>query len=158
MSNYLKTLRQLIGHRKVIHPGARIIIENTEGEILFIRRSDNGRWGIPAGAMEEEEDITGCIRREVFEETGLELLEVELIGISSHPKNESAVYPNGDEVQYFTAEFYSNQWRGFPHPASDEILEVRFKSPDAAQDLTAQEWSTFESLVFYRATGRIRVR
>lgn len=158
MSNYLKTLRRVIGHRKVIHPGARIIIENTEGEILFIRRTDNGRWGIPAGALEEEEDITGCIRREVFEETGLELLEVELIGLSSHPKNESVRYPNGDQVQYFTAEFFCNQWRGYLRPDEDEVSEVRFMDPDLAQDLPAQEWSTFESLIYFRTTGRVRVR
>jgi 8-oxo-dGTP diphosphatase len=158
MSNYLKTLRQLIGHRKVIHPAARIIIENDAGEILFIRRTDNGRWGLPAGGMEEEEDITACIRREVLEETGLELLEVDLIGISSHPKKESVEYPNGDQVQYFTAEFFCNQWRGVPRAGNEEVKEVRFMEIDDIQNLPAQEWSTFESLIYFRTTGRVRVR
>ncbi|MCB0628559.1 MAG: NUDIX domain-containing protein [Saprospiraceae bacterium] len=158
MSNYLKALRELIGHRKVIHPGARVIIENAKGEILFVRRTDSGQWGLPAGGLEEEEDITACIRREVLEETGLKLLEIELIGISSHPSQESVEYPNGDRVQYFTAEFYCAQWHGEPRPDDTETREVRFMNVDAVQDLPAQEFATFESLLFFRATGRVRVR
>ena len=63
MSNYLKALRELIGHRKVIHPGARVIIENAEGEILFVRRTDSGQWGLPAGGLEEEEEQSSITSR-----------------------------------------------------------------------------------------------
>jgi len=67
---------------------------------------------LPAGALEEGETIETCIRKEVAEETGLVLLNLEVIGISSNPVNERVVYPNGDKIQYFTVEFYSNEWEG----------------------------------------------
>lgn len=158
MSSYLQNLRTLIGRRKVIHPGARIIIENDVGDVLMIRRTDNGEWGLPAGALEENEDIEGCIRREVREETGLELLHLEMIGISSRPERESVEYPNGDQVQYFVIEFFSNSWEGQFFPDDREVSDIRFFPADHIDRLPPQEWATFESLIYYRATGKVRVR
>lgn len=74
MENYIKNIRQKIGHWKFIHPGARIIIENDLGQILFIQRLDNGYLGIPAGVFEENETIEECILREVKNEIGLGIL------------------------------------------------------------------------------------
>ena len=37
MANYIQTLRNLVGNRIIIHPAARIILENEAGEILLIR-------------------------------------------------------------------------------------------------------------------------
>ncbi len=48
MKDYIKKLRKKIGHQKNIHPSARVIIENESGQILFIKRFDNGNLGIPA--------------------------------------------------------------------------------------------------------------
>ena len=158
MSSYLQNLRSIIGTRKVIHPGARIIMENEDGDILMVRRTDNGQWGLPAGSLEENEDIEACIRREVREETGLNLLHLEVIGISSRPERESVQYPNGDQVQYFVVEFYSNRWEGQYFPDNHETDEVRFFSVDEMDRLPPQEWATFESLIYFRATGRIRLR
>jgi 8-oxo-dGTP pyrophosphatase MutT (NUDIX family) len=158
MSTYLQNLRNIIGKRKIIHPAARIIMENEKGEILMIRRSDNGNWGLPAGSLEENEDIESCIRREVREETGLELLQLEVVGISSRPERESVVYPNGDQVQYFVVEFYSNSWEGPLFSDTDEVSDIRFFPIDDTDRLPVQEWATFESLIYYRATGQIRLR
>jgi len=158
MSNYIKDLRAFVGQRKFIHPACRIIIENEEGKILLIKRRDNGQWGLPAGGLEEGENIEACIRREVKEETGLELTKLEVIGISSHPKQESVVYPNGDEIQYFVVEFYANQWSGVLLRESDEASTIQFLPVDVAENLPTQEWSTFESLVYFRTMGRMRLR
>jgi len=158
MSNYLNNLRVLIGTRKVIHPAARIIIENDRGEILFIRRTDDDRWGLPAGGLEEGEDIESCIRREVQEETGLELHNLQVIGISSRPDRESVIYPNGDKVQYFVVEFHCDQWSGAPRPDGIEVADARFLPPEIAQDLPHHEWSTFESLIYFQTKGQVRVR
>ena len=77
MPDYIRSLRELIGHRRIIHPAARIIIENDAGEILLIRRKDNDKWGLIAGAFEEGENIRECMIREVEEETGLQLNDLE---------------------------------------------------------------------------------
>ena len=110
--NYISEIRKLIGAASFIHPAARIIIENDKKQILFITRMDNHQVGIPAGSLEWNETIEECIKREVKEETGLQILDLKVIGISSNPKLESVEYSNGDHIQYFTIEFYSNQWKG----------------------------------------------
>ena len=39
-------------------------------EILLMRRSDNGYWGLPGGFVELGECVADAARREVVEETG----------------------------------------------------------------------------------------
>lgn len=157
--NYIRKIRSKIGHDKFIHPGARIIIENENGEILFlIKRNRNGRIGIPAGGMEENETIEMCIRREVKEETGLVLNTVQVIGISSHPENETCLYPNGDQIQYFTVEFYSNDWMGeIKINDLEEIESARFEPKEKYTELPLNEQSAFESLNYYQKYKSIRL-
>ena len=157
MRDYIKKMRQKIGHQKIIHPAARIIIQNELGEVLFIRRKDNEKLGIPAGAFEENETIKQCIIREVKEETGIEILELELIGLSSNPDNELVSYNNGDMIQYFTCEFYSNQFKGNIKGDAKEVSLVQFLHFDNFHKLPLNEKRTFDSLDFYRKKKRVRV-
>lgn len=159
MGNYISKLRKKIGHDKFIHPAARIIVENEKGEILFVERADNGQAGLPAGALEENETIEACIIREVREETGLEVLELQVIGISTDPEVETTRYPNGDEIQYFTVEFYCNRWAGSLNAAENqEIKRAVFKDRSHAEQLPENERLAFESLAYYQKEGRIRLR
>jgi ADP-ribose pyrophosphatase YjhB (NUDIX family) len=154
--SYIKKIRTKIGKDKFIHPGARIIIENEIGEVLFIRRMDNGKIGLPAGALEEDETIEECIKREVKEETGLTLMDFYVIGISTNPAKESVTYPNGDEIQYFTIEFYSNNYEGELNPKDkNEIKSAQFLHYERNNELPENERNTFESLAYYRKTGKI---
>lgn len=157
LSGYIGKMRALIGHTKLIHPATRIIIEDPQGRYLFIRRGDNGNLGLPAGGMEEGESVRECIIREVREETGLELLDCEVIGISTNPALETAFYGNGDETQYFAVEFYSRQYTGQLRADGIESTEVAFRTSSAISQLPANERSTFDSLEHYRKTGKIRL-
>ena len=157
MADYILALRKLVGKRKLIHPGVRVLVENDKGEFLFIRRTDNGNWGIPAGGFEENESIVECAKREVLEETGLELLDVQLIGISSQPFHETVEYPNGDQTQYLSIEFYSNQWTGQLKTNPQETLEVVFKPLAHKIYLPLQEQRTFEHLAQFKQEKRVIV-
>jgi 8-oxo-dGTP pyrophosphatase MutT (NUDIX family) len=159
MKNYIKKIRSKIGSDKFIHPAARIIVENDKNEVLIIERADNGRLGIPAGALEEAETIEQCIVREVYEETGLTLVRVEIIGISSNPDLETVNYPNGDTIQYFTVEFYSNAWTGqIKMNDPDEVLMARFVDKKVLEDLPSNELAILKSLRHYQETGKIMLR
>ena len=155
---YIRKLREKIGHDKFIHPAARIIIENENGQVLFIERKDNGKLGLPAGGMEEEETIEACIVREVKEETGLEILELEVIGISSHPEKETVKYPNGDVIQYLTVEFYSNSWRGrLDTKDKEEIINVKFMERSYLNQLPNNEKSILKSLIYFERNRKVRL-
>ena len=159
MKNYIQKLRSKIGSERFIHPAARILIENNKGEFLIIERVDNGKMGIPAGAFEEGETIEECIIREVKEETGLDILTVEVIGISSNPSTESVEYPNGDKIQYFTIEFYSNDWQGeMKIQDTNEVKMAKFVSRSFLDALPPNEFSTLGSLDFYKKTGKVKLK
>ncbi|MDQ3712483.1 MAG: NUDIX domain-containing protein [Acidobacteriota bacterium] len=62
---------------------AAVIIENEKGEILLldhVLRPDSG-WGIPGGFLGFGEQPAEAVRRELIEETGLELEMVEMIRV-----------------------------------------------------------------------------
>ncbi len=157
--NYIKKIRTKLGNDKFIHPAARIIIENEMGEILIIERNDNGNIGIPAGSLEEHETIEECIIREVKEETGLDIIDLEVIGISTNPKLETVEYPNGDKIQYFTVEFYSNNWGGMVQVNDrEEVKTAKFADISIIEKLPKNELSAFESLNYYQKYKKIMLK
>ncbi|MHB9146576.1 MAG: NUDIX hydrolase [Symbiobacteriia bacterium] len=129
MTDYINELRALVGHRPLIWPGAGVIIENEAGRILLMRRADNGAWGIPGGMMEPGESLEETARREVREETGLEVRSMRLLDVFSGPELYYR-YPNGDEVYNVSAVYISRDWAGTLQPDRDEANELRFFAPD----------------------------
>lgn len=95
--DYIKHLRMMVGHEKVIMVVAGALIFDKENRILLQQRSDNSEWGIPGGFMELGENIQGTAKREVYEETGLNLGALDLFGIYSGPDYDKT-FPNGDQV------------------------------------------------------------
>lgn len=59
---------------------AAVVVDDA-GRALLIRRRDNGHWEPPGGVLEAGEDITAGLRREVVEETGLDIEPVALTGV-----------------------------------------------------------------------------
>ncbi len=50
------------------------LVFNKNGEVLFILR--NGKWDLPKGGIERDEEIADTAMREVTEETGVDKLEI----------------------------------------------------------------------------------
>eukprot|EP00614_Pseudopedinella_elastica_P001767 CAMPEP_0172598838 /NCGR_PEP_ID=MMETSP1068-20121228/18906_1 /TAXON_ID=35684 /ORGANISM="Pseudopedinella elastica, Strain CCMP716" /LENGTH=198 /DNA_ID=CAMNT_0013398867 /DNA_START=203 /DNA_END=796 /DNA_ORIENTATION=- len=77
-----------------------IIIETTENSIVLVKRRDSGKYATIGGFVEVGEDTETAVKRELKEETGLEILEgsCRLLGIYSDPRRDhrrhttSAVY------------------------------------------------------------------
>lgn len=57
------------------------VIVNREGNILVIKRRDNGEWQPPGGVLELAETIEEGLRREILEETGIEVSIDRLTGV-----------------------------------------------------------------------------
>jgi len=94
---YINELRQLVGKRPLIMVGATLLALNQRNQLLMMKRTDNGCWGVPGGAMELGEDLESTLKRETKEEIGIDLLETELFGVYSG-KDLYYKYPNGAEV------------------------------------------------------------
>lgn len=57
------------------------IVVRDDGRVLVIRRDDNGHWEAPGGVLELDESFEAGVRREVLEETGLEVTVERLTGV-----------------------------------------------------------------------------
>jgi len=57
------------------------IVVDDAGRALLVRRRDNGHWEPPGGVLELDESIPDGLRREVREETGLEVEPERLTGV-----------------------------------------------------------------------------
>ena len=60
------------------------VVGNAEGEILVIRRRDNGQYQAPGGILEQHEAIEDGLAREVLEETGYTVRAEQLTGVYKH--------------------------------------------------------------------------
>ncbi len=98
-------------------------------EILLIRRGNppfRGRWALPGGLVEEDEDLDVCARRELEEETGIVGLELEQFHTFGAPGRD----PRG---RYVTAAYLT-------------LVRPDRLSPKAASDAAGVGWFAVDSL------------
>jgi len=82
------------------HPrvGIGVMIQNEKGEVLLGLRQNShgaGEWSFPGGHLEFGEKIFDCAKREVKEETELEVSEFTLISVADEMR-----YLNSDGRHY----------------------------------------------------------
>jgi ADP-ribose pyrophosphatase YjhB (NUDIX family) len=66
---------------------------------LLQEKSSGEGWSLPAGEIEPGESPEHAVRREVLEETGLEVVPKEILGVFGG-RDFRYVYPNGNAVEY----------------------------------------------------------
>ncbi|WP_186575983.1 NUDIX hydrolase [Aquibacillus kalidii] len=123
--DYISYLRSMVGHERVIMVVAGALVLNNRNELLLQLRSDNNTWGLPGGYMEMGESITDTAKREVREETGLELGEVELFSIHSGPGNDKTL-ESGDKVALVQIWFTCREFQGDLIKRNEETFDTRF--------------------------------
>jgi len=128
MTGYVAGLRRLVGSRPLILAGACTVVVDPEGRILLQRRSDDGTWGLPGGAVEIGETLEEAARREVGEEVGLTVGALALLHVFSGPEAYHR-YPNGDEVYNVLAAFVTCDYTGVPRADGQEATAARFFDP-----------------------------
>jgi 8-oxo-dGTP diphosphatase len=63
--------------------------QSEDGSWVLIRRADTRTWGMPGGTLEWGERLPECLARELMEEAGVELIEIEsLRGVYSEPERD----------------------------------------------------------------------
>jgi 8-oxo-dGTP pyrophosphatase MutT (NUDIX family) len=106
-------------------PSVNVIVVNDEGSILLIRRTDNGNWAVPGGAIDLGESVALAAVRETLEETGIECAVTGIVGIYSDPRHVILYTSNGEVRQEFSIVLTARALSGQPTPSS-ESSEVRW--------------------------------
>jgi 8-oxo-dGTP pyrophosphatase MutT (NUDIX family) len=129
--SYLWRLRQKVGSRTVLIPGAMVFLVREDGAVLFTRRVDNGLWCLPAGGAEEGSSFAGTALTELREETGVAVDPADLVGFGclSEAELHTITYPGGDVSHCFAMLFLARRWSGDPRPDGVETAEMRWSDP-----------------------------
>jgi 8-oxo-dGTP diphosphatase len=81
---FVSTVLKIIFRHPII--GATLVPVLPDGKIVLVHRRDTGKWGLPGGIVDWGEDIPHAARRELREETGLNLSKIRrLVGVYSSP-------------------------------------------------------------------------
>lgn len=127
---YVEDLRKLVGHRRLILCGSSVVIRNEKGELLLQeRRHPAGRWAFPGGLMELGESTEDTARREIREETSLELGRLRLIGVYSGPDALCSA-PNGDEWYVVNVAYACDEPRGEARVNDGESVRLGWFLPE----------------------------
>jgi 8-oxo-dGTP pyrophosphatase MutT (NUDIX family) len=102
---YIEDLRNIVGTRPLILVGATVGVIDDQGRLLLQLRP-NGMWGLPGGLLELGESAEEAARREVYEETGVEVGELKLVEVFSG-KQYFVELPNGDQFYPVTIVYIS---------------------------------------------------
>jgi ADP-ribose pyrophosphatase YjhB (NUDIX family) len=108
--------------------GVGIVAHDADGRILLVRRAVSpaeGRWALPAGFVDADEDPRETARREALEETGLEVIVGRVIDVYAGEP--------GSGVTFFLA-FAAEIVGGHLH-AGDDASEAGFFAADQLPEI-----------------------
>jgi len=96
-------------------------------EVLLVQRAHNpgrGRWTLPGGYVETDEQIEAAAAREIFEETGLLSEPLSLLGVRDRPGD----FPGARHDLYLV--FLMRQTGGVLSPDREEVSQAAFLTLD----------------------------
>ena len=109
--SYIKDLRKYVGHNPILTAGVLLFVFNDKDEVLMQLRTDYNQYGFPGGAMELGESFEDVARREIKEETNLDIIDLEMVKVLSG-KDTYREYPNGDKLYDITAIYVIKKYSG----------------------------------------------
>lgn len=88
---YCQTIVGLMFRHPIV--GVAIIPIQSDGSIVLVKRRDNQRWALPGGFIDWGEDAPTAAKREMNEETGLNIVSFgRLIGLYSSPQRDPRIH------------------------------------------------------------------
>jgi ADP-ribose pyrophosphatase YjhB (NUDIX family) len=108
-------------------PTASALVEDDQGRVLLSRRAVEpyaGKWDIPGGYLEEGEHPLDGLRRELLEETSLQIEPEELMGIWMD------WYGDGPGANATLNLYWTARVAGGDPVAADDVAELRWFAPD----------------------------
>lgn len=114
-------------------PSVVAVVQDQDGRVLMIHKTDNNLWALPGGGHEPGESIADTVVREVKEETGYDVEVETLTGTYTNPRHVMA-YDDGEVRQQFSIAFRARLIGGEARTSS-ESKEVAWLTPDQINQL-----------------------
>lgn len=99
-----------------------------EGRVLMVQRGRPPRagiWSLPGGAQDLGETVAEGIRREIAEETGIEIELLGLVEVIDSVQRDTA----GRVLYHYTIVDYAARWTGGEAVAGDDAAAVAWIDP-----------------------------
>jgi ADP-ribose pyrophosphatase YjhB (NUDIX family) len=121
--------------------GVRAVVVEGDGRVCLVRHTYRDGWFLPGGGVKTGESLVDAMKRELFEETGIELPETpkKVLGVYS-----SFAEHKSDHIVVFVLDDWTRT-----ETRSGEIAEVGFFLPDEVPEGTStattrriKEWVT----------------
>ena len=129
-------------------PTACALLVDDRGRLLLGRRANEpfrGRWDVPGGFVEEDEHPLDCLRRELREETGLEIEPGDFFGVWIDR------YGTADDDPVTLNLYWTARVVGGEPEAADDVSELSWFEPD---ELPGPEELAFRTVVDVLAAFR----
>ena len=104
-------------------PAAFAAVRNVAGEVLLVRRIDDGYWELPGGRIDVGESAAQAVIREVAEESGVTIALTGLSGSTATPPTFSST-PTAPST---------NSWRCASTPSRPERTTTAEPRPDGIE-------------------------
>lgn len=114
-------------------PSVVAIVQDDQGRVLLIHKTDNDLWALPGGGHEIGESIAETVVREVKEETGYDVEVTGVTGTYTNPGHVMA-YEDGEVRQQFSIAFVARLVGGEAQTSS-ESKGVEWVDPADASSL-----------------------
>ena len=108
-----------------IRLGCSIAILDENNRLLLQKRTDGDWWCLPGGGVDPGDTFTSTAIREAWEETGLTVEIVRLLGAYTDPEI-CSVYPDGNRVQIASLAFLCRIIGGEMIESNEETAELRW--------------------------------
>src|SRR4249920_344854 len=119
-------------------PAAFAAVRNVAGEVLVVRRIDDGCWELPGGRIDVGESAAQAVIREVAEESGVAIALTGLSGVYSDPTH-VLLDPDGTVHQQLALCFHAvpaaADTTEEPHPDGIETKEAAWYAPAVLANL-----------------------
>jgi 8-oxo-dGTP pyrophosphatase MutT (NUDIX family) len=152
MSDYLRELREKVGHDLLVLPSVAVALMDSERRVLLGLHSDRNLWVLPGGLVEPAELPADAAIRELWEETGLRAELTGVIGVYGGP-DLIVNYANGDRASYVSTVFRGRVVGGKLQPDGAEILDLRYFSLQELKITPHPRWMTMVMRAVYGLPG-----